>query len=227
MEDRQSKTRRVVGSAESQLGPRPRQPTPISAPPEPRSTCHPSARMTPALSDDLESLAGADLVDHEQIGALAGELGLAVGQRVVGLGREPDDDLGQPCPGGTAPSSARTSGLRVSSSAAGSAPACSASDFLILDAEMVTGRKSATAAAITTASAPAAASITAVRSSSADSTRTTLAPAGSGSATLAEISVTSAPRAAAVSRARSPADQNCDYRGSAPDRALHGCRPPK
>ncbi len=65
----------------------------------------------------------------------------------------------------------------------------------------MTGRKSAGAAAITTASADPAADTTASRSSSVVSTRTTLTPAGSGSDTFAATRVTSAPRAAAA-RAR-------------------------
>ena len=66
------------------------------------------------------------------------------------------------------------------------------------------GRKSATAAAITTASVPppsaasASASI-ASRSCRAEVTRTTRLPAGSGSDTFAATTVTLAPRATAVS----------------------------
>ena len=100
----------------------------------------------------------------KQIGALARELRSTIREHVIGLRREPDDDLTRPAGavgGGQVPQAHR--GLRVRTSAGGSA-----SDFLILDAEMVTGRKSATAAAITTASALAAASSTALRSSSAD-----------------------------------------------------------
>ena len=69
--------------------------------------------------------------------------------------------------------------------------------FLILESLRATGRKSATAAVITTASAmPASASIAACMSR-AETTRTTRAPAGSGSSTFAATTVTSAPRSAA------------------------------
>ena len=68
------------------------------------------------------------------------------------------------------------------------------SAFLILASLTDVGRKSAGAAAITTASAEPAAASTSVRSCSVVSTRTTLTPAGSGSAVLAATRVTSAPR---------------------------------
>ncbi len=55
-----------------------------------------------------------------------------------------------------------------------------ASSFLILWPALSTGRKSATAAAMTTTSASEACSRTACRRSSADTTRTTVAPTGSG-----------------------------------------------
>ena len=72
------------------------------------------------------------------------------------------------------------------------------SDFLILDTAVLSGRKSAGAAAITTASAEAHASSTRSWSWAVVSTLTTLTPAGSGRVTLAATRVTSAPRAAAV-----------------------------
>ena len=73
--------------------------------------------------------------------------------------------------------------------------------FLILASLTDVGRKSAGAAAMTTASAEPAAASTSVRSCSVVSTRTTLTPAGSGRAVFAANRVTSAPRAAAA-RAR-------------------------
>src|SRR6478672_9865894 len=93
------------------------------------------------------------------------------------------------CPGRPrrALSSARMSGVWVSSRLGAASP-----DFLILDSLTATGRKSAGAAAITTASADPAADTTASRSSSVVSTRTTLTPAESGSDTLAATRVTSA-----------------------------------
>ena len=72
------------------------------------------------------------------------------------------------------------------------------SAFLILASLTDTGRKSAGAAAITTASALAVALRTASRSCAVVSTRTTLTPAGSGRDTLALMSVTWAPREAAA-----------------------------
>ncbi len=80
----------------------------------------------------------------------------------------------------------------------GAAPSGS---FLILVPLALCGRKSAGAAAITTASLSEDAWSTASRSCAVVSTRTTFTPAGSGRATLAATRVTSAPRAAAV-RAR-------------------------
>ena len=84
------------------------------------------------------------------------------------------------------------------SSMAGADPS---SAFLILASLTAVGRKSAGAAAITTASAVAVAATTASRSCSVVSTRTTLTPAGSGRVTLALTRVTWAPREAAA-RAR-------------------------
>ncbi len=84
--------------------------------------------------------------------------------------------------------------MRVSSSGSGSA----SSTFLILVACSWSGRKSATAAAITTASQASAAAITASRSSAAVCTRTVVTPATSGSTTFALTRVTAAPRSAAA-----------------------------
>ena len=86
------------------------------------------------------------------------------------------------------------SGLRVSASGSGSAD-----PFLILWVASATGRKSATAADITTASAPFAAASIASRSSRAEPARTTCTAAGSpSSAVCAATSVTDAPRWAAT-----------------------------
>ncbi len=93
--------------------------------------------------------------------------------------------------------SARMSGLRTRTIGSGSWP----SFFLIFPAAYAAGRKSATAAAITTASASGAALSTASRSCTAVPTCTTSTPAGSGMPVFAAIRVTRAPRAAAV-RAR-------------------------
>ena len=71
--------------------------------------------------------------------------------------------------------------------------------FFILASLRTSGRKSATAAAITTASASAASASIASRMSRAEVTAMTRVPAGSGSATFAATSVTLAPRATAVS----------------------------
>src|SRR5664280_903376 len=100
----------------------------------------------------------------------------------------------------SAPSSVRMSGLRTRASDGGSA----ASVFLILTTDRTAGAKSATAAAITIASAPGAAASTAVRSSAVETTGTTVTPAGNGTARLAATSVTSAPRAAAVLASATP-----------------------
>ncbi|CAM5579779.1 hypothetical protein STENM327S_00556 [Streptomyces tendae] len=93
--------------------------------------------------------------------------------------------------------SARMSGLRTRTIGSGSR----SSFFLIFPVAYAAGRKSATAAAMTTASASAAARSTASRSSTAVPTGTTSTPAGSGIDVFAATSVTRAPRAAAV-RAR-------------------------
>ena len=97
-------------------------------------------------------------------------------------------------------SSASTSGLRTSGTALGSA----AEPFLSLVAAAFSGRKSATAALITTTSASAASASIAVRSSSAVPTGTTRTPNGTGRSTFAATSTTSAPRAAATRASAQP-----------------------
>ena len=77
------------------------------------------------------------------------------------------------------------------------------SDFLSLTPEGLTGRKSATAAAMTTASAPRASICTAAAISAAVSTATTRAPAGARSLTVV-TSTTSAPRATASAAIEAP-----------------------
>ena len=69
--------------------------------------------------------------------------------------------------------------------------------FLIFWPLRAAGRKSATAAVITTASAVRASSSIAACMSLAETTRMIFTPAGSGSSTFAATTVTSAPRAAA------------------------------
>src|SRR5690606_28902232 len=90
--------------------------------------------------------------------------------------------------------SARMSGFCSSSIGAADPSAA----FLILDSLSEVGRKSAGAAAMTTASARAAAATTASRISAVVSTLTTSTPAGSGRVTLAATRVTCAPRATAA-----------------------------
>jgi hypothetical protein len=96
------------------------------------------------------------------------------------LGREADEQLA-----GAAP-------LRASCSGAGDGPV-----FLSLCAAGSRGRKSATAAAISTASQPSKACSHASASCAAVVTGTTCAPLGAVRATFAATSVTSAPRASA------------------------------
>ena len=113
----------------------------------------------------------------------------------------------------------------------GCAPARSASGsrrraFLILRRATSPGRKSATAAAITTASASGGRlehGLAQLRGGADPDDRRR--PAGSGSATLAATRVTSAPRAAAVrgERVALPAARS-GCRGSGPGRGARGCR---
>ena len=114
-----------------------------------------AARIDAGVVGDLERPSAVDPVDHQQVTTLAGQLVPGVIQHgavlVAGLGGEPDDHRpGGPGPGAAMPT--RMSGFCTSASGAGSWPA----RFLILVAAGSAGRKSATAAAITTASAPAA-----------------------------------------------------------------------
>ena len=166
-----------------------------------------TSRRLPSRTEDhglvvvgAEDRSAAHVVDDEQVAALAGELGAAEVEHRAGRRRR-SRRRSRPRPGraapgrGTARRGCRGSG---SSSSAGAEPS---PVFLILVSVDATGRKSAGAAAITTASAEPAADTTASRSSSVVSTRTTLTPAGSGSDTLAATRVTSAPRATAA-RAR-------------------------
>ena len=116
------------------------------------SVAEPSApSTTTALSGAAEDLPGGDVVDHEQVAALAGELGARVGR--ARRRRRPRSRRRSRPPAGPGArlvtSSASTSGLRTSGTALGSA----AEPFLSLVAATVAGRKSATAAAITTTSA--------------------------------------------------------------------------
>ena len=84
------------------------------------------------------------------------------------------------------------SGFSVSAIGSGSRPS-----FLIFWPARVTGRKSATAAVITIASACGASASIAACMSRAETVRMTFAPTGSGSSTLAATTVTAAPRATA------------------------------
>ena len=134
----------------------------------------------------------ADLVDDDQVAALGGELRPPVREHIVGLGGEADDDL----TGAT--SVRRDLGEDVGVADQRDRLRVDVVPFLSFASARLAGRKSATAAAITIASALAATSSTATRISSAVPTRTTFAPAGSASAAFAEINVTSAPRASAA-----------------------------
>jgi hypothetical protein len=73
-----------------------------------------------------------------------------------------------------------------------------------LDPGASRGRKSATAAAMTSTSAAGSAAATASRICSAVSTRTSSTPTGAGSAEGPEISVTSAPRRQAAAASAYP-----------------------
>jgi hypothetical protein len=95
-----------------------------------------------------EGLVHADLVDNDKVSALPPELFVTIGDGLLdrgGLGGERDEHLPR---GLDRPESAAMSGL-VTSSRVGAAP----SAFLILLVAKVAGRKSAGAAAMTTASA--------------------------------------------------------------------------
>ena len=132
-----------------------------------------------------EGLVDADLVDHEQVAALAGQLGPGVVEHravaVAGLGREPDDDRRRALPR-AATSPASTSGLRTSSTVGADRRGPSAVGLLdLVRRRSSAGRKSATAAAMTTTSASRGGLRDRVGSSSAVSTGTTVTPSGAGS----------------------------------------------
>jgi hypothetical protein len=90
------------------------------------------------------------------------------------------------------------SGLRTRVMAGASSGLAGSCVFLIFEAAYCAGRKSATAAAMTTTSASSATSITASRSSRAVLTGMTLTPSGGTSEVFAETRRTSAPRRAAT-----------------------------
>ena len=154
-----------------------------------------------------EGLVGADLVDDEQVAALAGELGAGVVEHrplgIPGLGREAHDDRHPAAPPGRDQPGEHVGvahQLDDRSRLVGRAVGAGCVRLLDLGAGVDAGRKSATAAAMTTTSVSRTASVTAACSSSAVSTGTTVTPSGTGSDDD-ETSTTSAPRSAAA-RAR-------------------------
>ena len=128
-----------------------------------------------------EGLGRAHLVDDEQVATLARQLPPAVledgGLVVAGLGGEADDD-GEAWSARVATSSARMSGLRIRAMVGAASGSAGSWLFLIWLTAYSAGRKSATAAAMTTTSADFPASSTASRISVAVLPGMTVTPDG-------------------------------------------------
>jgi len=169
----------------------------------------------------LEPRVGArDVVRDDQVAALPAQLAPRRLHDVVALGGEADHH---------AASAVRADLLQDvgfgTSSRRSPAPS-PRSSFLILRAAACAGRKSATAAAITTTLAAPSSACTAARISRALSTSTRRTFGGVGRALGAATSVTSAPAVPPRQRSRSPSCPRSGSRGPAPSRCAPGSRPP-
>ena len=134
----------------------------------------------------------ADVVGEDPVGALARALGGGVGDDVVGLGGEADDEA-RPAARGAVATVRRMSGFSAQLSAGGLPEA----SFFTFEPLASVTRQSATAAAKIATSAGSAAS-TAASISAAVSTSTTAAPGGRGASAGPVTKVTRAPRRASA-----------------------------
>ena len=141
-----------------------------------------------------------DVVGHDGVEALGPQLGERPLPQVARPGRR----LGRRSPPAPGPGAWPGRGRRGCRWSARGRSRATPSSLPSLRSAATLGRKSATAAAITTTSAEAARAITSASISAAVSTRTTSTPGGSGRSAAAVTSTTDAPRPAASTATASP-----------------------